>query len=57
MLLREKFRSTKMATGESIVTYLIKFIQIRDELAIVGEIVDEIEVLRTTLRTHLLEVL
>jgi hypothetical protein len=37
MLLREKLRSTKMAKGESVVTYLTKFTQIRDELAVVGE--------------------
>jgi hypothetical protein len=37
MLLREKLRSTKMAKGESVVTYLTKFTQIRDELAAVGE--------------------
>jgi hypothetical protein len=49
MLLREKLRSTKMAKGESVVTYLTKFTQIRDELAVVGEAVDEIELVRTTL--------
>jgi hypothetical protein len=49
MLLREKLRSTKMAKGESVVTYLTKFTQIRDELAAVGEAVDETELVRTTL--------
>jgi hypothetical protein len=49
MLLREKLRSTKMAKGESVVTYLTKFTQIRDELAAVGEKVDETELVRTTL--------
>ena len=49
MLLREKLRSTKMAKGEFVVTYLTKFTQIRDELATVGEIVDETELVRTTL--------
>jgi hypothetical protein len=49
MLLREKLRSTKMAKGESMVTYLTKFTQIRDELAVVGEAVDETELVRTTL--------
>jgi hypothetical protein len=49
MLLKEKLRSTKMATGESVVTYLTKFTQIRDELAAVGEAMDEIELVRTTL--------
>jgi hypothetical protein len=49
MLLREKLRSTKMAKGESIVAYLTKFTQIRDELAVVGEAVVEIELVRTAL--------
>ena len=49
MLLREKLRSTKMAKGESVVTYITKFTQIRDELAVVGEAVDETELVRTTL--------
>jgi hypothetical protein len=49
MFLREKLRSTKMAKGESVVTYLTKFIEIRDELATVGEIVDETELVRTAL--------
>jgi hypothetical protein len=49
MLLREKLRSTKMARGDSVATYLTKFTQIRDELAAVGETVDETELVRTTL--------
>jgi 2-phosphoglycerate kinase len=36
MLLREKLRSTKMAKGESVATYLTKLTHIRDELAAVG---------------------
>jgi hypothetical protein len=49
MLRREKLRSTKMAKGESVITYLTKFIQIRDELAVVGETVDETELVSTAL--------
>jgi hypothetical protein len=49
MLLREKLRSTKMAKGESVVTYLTKFTQIRDELGAVGKTMDETELVRTTL--------
>jgi hypothetical protein len=48
-LLKEKLRSTKMVRGESVVTYLTMFTQIRDELAVVGEIVDERELVRTAL--------
>jgi hypothetical protein len=49
MLLIEKLRSTKMAKGESVITYLTIFTKIRDELATVGEAVDETELVRTTL--------
>jgi hypothetical protein len=49
MLLREKLKSTKMAKGESQVRYLTKFTQIKDELAVVGETVDESELVRTAL--------
>jgi hypothetical protein len=49
MLLREKLRSTKMAKGELVVTYLTKFTQIRDELAVVGEAVDKTKLVRTAL--------
>jgi hypothetical protein len=51
MVLKEKLRSTKMAKGESMVTYLTKFIQIRYELAAVGEAMDETELVRTTLNS------
>jgi hypothetical protein len=44
MLLKEELRSTKMAKEESVVTYLTKFTQIRDELTVVGEAVDEMQV-------------
>ena len=40
MLLRETL-SMKMAKGESVVTYLTKFTQIRDELVAMGETVVE----------------
>jgi hypothetical protein len=49
MLPKEKLRSTKMAKGDSVATYLTKFTQIRDELVAVGEIVDETKLVRTTL--------
>jgi hypothetical protein len=49
MLLGEKLRSTKMAKGESVVTYLTKFNQIKDELAIVGEVMDKTKLVRTAL--------
>jgi len=49
MLLRMKLRCTKMAKRESVVTYLTKFTQIRDELAIMGEAVEENELVRIAL--------
>jgi 2-phosphoglycerate kinase len=49
MLLREKLRSTKMAKGESVVTYLTKFTHIGDELAGVGEAVNKTELVRIAL--------
>jgi hypothetical protein len=45
MLLREKLKSTKMARE----SHLTKFTQIRDELAAVGETMDETELVRTAL--------
>jgi hypothetical protein len=38
-----------MARGETVATYPTKFTQIRDELAIVGEAVNEIELVRIAL--------
>jgi hypothetical protein len=38
MLLREELKSTQMARGELVATYLTKFTQIRDELAAVGKL-------------------
>jgi hypothetical protein len=42
MLLKEKLKSMKIAKGESMVSYLTKFTQIRDELATVEEALDEL---------------
>jgi hypothetical protein len=38
-----------MARGDSVATYLTKFTHFRDELAVVGETVDESELVRTVL--------
>jgi hypothetical protein len=43
MMLREKLGSTKMARGDIVASYLTKFTQIRDELAAIGEAMDETE--------------
>jgi hypothetical protein len=49
MLLKEKLKSTKMARVKSVVTYLTKFTQIKDELAHVEETVDETKLVTTAL--------
>jgi 2-phosphoglycerate kinase len=50
MMLREKLRSTKMARGDTVASYLTKFTQIRDELANSrGSHVDETELVRIAL--------
>jgi hypothetical protein len=49
MLLKEKMRNTNMDKGESIVTYLRKFTQIEDEMTVMGEVMDETDMVRTNL--------
>ena len=48
-MLREKLKSTNMAKGDSAASYLTKVSQIKDELATIGEAVNEIELVRKTL--------
>jgi hypothetical protein len=49
MVLEEKLRSTKMTKNDSVTSYLMIFSHIRDELEVVGDIVDPYELVRTTL--------
>ena len=49
MVLREKLKSIKMAKGEVVVSYLTRISQVRDELAAIGEVVPDAELVRTTL--------
>jgi hypothetical protein len=49
MVLQEKLRGTKMTKTDSVTSYLTRFSQIHDELAVVGEIVDPSELVRTAL--------
>jgi hypothetical protein len=51
MMLREKFRSTKMTRGDIVASDLTKFTQIGDELAAIGEAVDETELVRIALNS------
>ena len=50
-MLREKLRSTRMARGESVTTYLTRVSHVRDELAAVGETVDSAELIRVALNS------
>jgi hypothetical protein len=49
MVLQEKLRGTKMIKTDSVTSYLTRFSQIRDELEVVGEIVDPFELVRIAL--------
>jgi hypothetical protein len=49
MVLQEKLRGTKMTNTNSVASFLMRFSQIRDELEVVGEIVDPSELVMTTL--------
>jgi hypothetical protein len=50
MVLREKLRDTKMTGSDTVTTYLTRIRQVRDELAAIGETVDDSELVRTTLK-------
>jgi hypothetical protein len=50
MVLREKLRDTKMTGSDTVTTYLTRIRQVRDELAAIGETMDDSELVRTTLK-------
>jgi hypothetical protein len=49
MVLQEKLRGTKMTKIDSVTSFLTRFSHIRDELAVVGKIVDPSELVMTAL--------
>ena len=49
MVLREKLKSVHMGKGEGMASYLTKITQVRDELAVVGEVIGSDEMVRTAL--------
>ena len=49
MSLRDKIKAIRMKGSKSVVTYLSRFIDVRDKLATIGETVAEIELVRATL--------
>ena len=53
MVLHQKLRSTRMARGESMTTYLTRVSQVQDELAVVGETVDSAELIQVALNSFL----
>ena len=54
MMLREKLKNVHMSKGEGMASYLTNITQVRDELAAVGEVIENAEMVRTTLNgmTH-----
>ena len=48
MALRDKMKAIRMKESESVVTYLSRFTDVRDELAAIGETVVETELVRTS---------
>ena len=49
MVLREKWKSIKMAKVEGVISYLTRISQVRDEFAAVGEVVFGTELVQTAL--------
>jgi hypothetical protein len=50
MALHDKLHSTRMAKGESVVSYLTRVAQVKDELAVVGEVILDSELVRIALK-------
>jgi len=50
MALRDKLHCVKMSSGENVVLYLTKVAQVKDELAVVGEVVPDSELVRIALK-------
>jgi hypothetical protein len=49
-LSRDKLHSTRMAKGESVASYLTRVAQVKDELAVVGEVIPDSELVRIALK-------
>jgi hypothetical protein len=50
MALWDKLHSDRMAKGESVATYLTQVAQVKDELAVVGEVIPDLELVRIALK-------
>jgi hypothetical protein len=49
-VLREKLGSTKMSKTDTVASYLTRISLVRDELTVVGEVVKDDELVRTTMK-------
>jgi hypothetical protein len=50
MALKDKLHDTKMGKGESVASYLTRVAQVKDELAAVGEVISDSELVRIALK-------
>jgi hypothetical protein len=50
MALKDKLHDTKMVKGESVGSYLTRVAQVKDELATVGEVIPDSELVRIALK-------
>jgi hypothetical protein len=50
MALKDKLHSTRMAKGESVASYLTRVAQVKDELAVVGEVIADSELVCISLK-------
>ena len=50
MALKDKLHSTRMAKGDSVASYLTRVAQVKDELAVVGEVIVDSELVRIALK-------
>ena len=50
MALQEKLHGASMVKGENVATYLIRVAQVKDELAAVGEVIPDSELVQITLK-------
>jgi hypothetical protein len=50
MALKDKLHDNKMAKGESVASYLTRVAQVKDELATVGEVISDSELVRIALK-------
>ena len=51
MVLREKLKNVHMIKGEGVASYLTKITQVKDKLAVVGEVIGNVEMVRSALNS------